>query len=326
MTRRQLLSILITCTVASSLVFSAWTVRVWAGSKNIAIESQVLGASTSSEIELAEYPFVPDSIRMPYIPARFYALYHVQSGKVVVEKRGNEQTPIASTTKLMTSRLVMRYGELSDVVEASNHAVEQGGSIMGLRKGERMSVEDLLYGLMLLSGNDAAHTLAEYVGYKLLDNPQASPEEATERFIAEMNKEAESLGMTQTSYRDPAGLDDDGHSTAIELAKLTSLILQDSVLRRITTTAQRTVLDESGSISHDLRNSNRLVAEYAYQGASVGKTGFTPGAGHCLVASASRNGVDFIAVILMTDSNAKDASALAARQLLDWGFNSVQFQ
>ena len=325
MTRASLLRILTFCTTFVFVFFSLWASEAWLGSRSITSSNQVLAAETSTNIALLPYPSISPHQALPYINARYFALYNVESGKFILDHSGDQQVPIASTTKLMTALLVEKYGKPTDVVQASSFAVEQDGSVMGLRPGEKMTVENVLYGLLLPSGNDAAHTLAEYIGRILLNSQSATPEEATQKFVAEMNIEAALLHMNDTAYQDPAGLNDTGHSSAKDLAKLASVLLQDPVLHKISTTATYTVKDVTGTISHDLKESNRLVTDYNYPGAGLGKTGFTPAAGHCLVASASRANVTYVAVILSTFNLTPEASAQEARKLLDWGFNSVQY-
>ena len=140
-----------------------------------------------------------------------------------------------------------------------------------------------------------------------------------------MTDEAVKLGMSSTSYKDPAGLNDQGRSSAYDLAKLTAVVTSDPVIKQITTTAETTIADVSGRITHELKNSNRLVSDYNYDGVIIGKTGFTPEAGHCLVTAVTRNGNTLIAVILSTFSLEPDASAIENRKLLDWGFAALSF-
>jgi len=326
MKRRHLIAFLAVVTLITAGSFSLWTAKVWASSRSFTADGQVLGASHEATASLLPYPTLAPGTKMPFIDAHYYALYNVESGKIIVDHDGEQEVPIASTTKLMTAHLATKYGTLTDVLTASDYAIEQGGSVMGLQRGEQISEEQVLYGLMLPSGNDAAHTLAEYIGRKLLNNPQADALDATARFVQEMNNEAARLNMNHTHYMDPAGLDDTGYSTADDLTKILAVDLQDKELVKITTTQTYTAHDITGTISHNIQESNRLVTTFAYPGASMGKTGFTPAAGHCLVASASRNGVTYVAAVLSTSSTAADASAIQARNLLDWGFNSVQYE
>jgi len=141
-----------------------------------------------------------------------------------------------------------------------------------------------------------------------------------------MNKLAGTLHLENSHYADPAGLNDDGHSDALDLAKVASEVRTIPVLAKITSTADSTVQDQSGKHVFQLKNSNRIVSEYDFEGAGMGKTGFTPTAGHCLVASATRNGNTLIAVVLNTYSTAPDASAQVAKDLLERGFAQTEFQ
>jgi D-alanyl-D-alanine carboxypeptidase len=197
---------------------------------------------------------------------------------------------------------------------------------MGALAGQRFTVEHLLYASMLVSGNDAAQALAEYGGGLLLKDTDASVEAKTARFVEEMNATARRLGLKDTQYKDPVGLDDLGRSTALDLAKLAGSLNQDPILSRMIGTATITVTDQSGRAGFDLKNSNRLIAEYDYPGSLGGKTGFTPDAGHCLISSAKRDGHTLTAVILKTSDEKNEASAVEARKLLDLGFSLTSWR
>jgi D-alanyl-D-alanine carboxypeptidase (penicillin-binding protein 5/6) len=226
----------------------------------------------------------------------------------------------------MTAYIVSTRGNLDDVVTISQEAANQPGSIMGARVNEKLTVRSLLLGALLVSGNDCAMALAEYGGGVLLNNPGAPREERIARFVAEMNSEAHKLNMEHTAYLDPAGLNDEGHSSALDLAKLAHFVLIQPVIKEMIPLANTTVTNVSGTIRHDLRNSNRLVADYNYVGIIGGKTGFTPSAGHCLITAAERDGLQLIAVVLNTYAETKEASAQEARKMLDWGFANWKLQ
>jgi len=328
MTRRQLFSLLITTTLVTAGGFLFWATELAVASKPDVQVAAVLGSSTSASAqrtELQPYPVV--TAPEPFINARRYALYHVQSGKVLTEQDSDIAVPIASTTKLMTALVTIENEPNLDApVTISPEAARQIGSTMELLQGEIITVRELLYGIALVSGNDAALALSEHIGGKLLRDPAASSEQKTSRFVEEMNTRAASLHMLSTQYKDPAGLDDTGRSSALDLAKLTAVTSTFELLRTITSTPTRVSRNIAGTIAHDLRNSNRLVADYFYEGASTGKTGFTPDAGHCLVGSATRNGVTLVAVVLSTYDETKEASAVETRKLLDWGFSSLRFE
>jgi D-alanyl-D-alanine carboxypeptidase (penicillin-binding protein 5/6) len=131
--------------------------------------------------------------------------------------------------------------------------------------------------------------------------------------------------MDSTHYADSVGYDDDGTSTAIDLAKLTSKAIADPAMAKIIGTPLITVYSENGYYRYDLRNSNRLVADYQYPGSIGGKTGFTNAAGHCLISAAKRDGSTFVAVILHTISETNEASAVEARKLLENGFRLTRW-
>lgn len=315
-----------------------WTAKAWA-STNPAISidtGQVKGISTeylqpllssSTDLDLTPYPdFSPADF--PKIYAGEYTLYNPESGKVLVQSSSETPVAIASTTKLMTTHLVAKIGNLDDVITISDSAVNRpiDSSLMGIHAGETMTVRNLLYGALLVSGNDAAEALAEYAGGILLKNPYASSTEKVVRFVTEMNAEANRLKMVDTHYVDAIGYDDNGRSSALDIAKLTSVDLEQKDLTTIMTTAEKTVYDQTGTFRYDLRNSDRMVTDYSYAGMLAGKTGFTLKAGHCLATAARRNGITLVAVILHTDSNTNEASAIENRKLLDAGFNLIHWK
>ena len=322
---------LIACVLCSSLATALYC-ALWSGSvflQSLPVEAAaVAGASTESQsvatAKLLPYPLA--ATVPPVIGATHYALLDATSGKLVVQQDAFREVPIASTTKLMTAHIVSQVGKLSDILTVSAQAAGQDGSLAHLVEGEKLRVTDTLHSLLLVSGNDAAHALAEYAGGLLLRAPGASPEEKTARFVDEMNAEAVRLHMTQTHYVDPAGFMDEGHSSAADVAKIASVDLNDSTIQPIMNTALYTAVDVRGWYRHDLRNSDRLIADAPLEGTIGGKTGFTLGAGHCLVSAAKRGGHTLVAVILNTDLSDVDASAREARKLLEYGFSSVTWQ
>lgn len=245
----------------------------------------------------------------PNIQAKSAYLLDVDSAYPLFAKNENEQVPIASTTKLMTAVIARKAYQLTDIATTSERAATIDGSKIQLRSGETMDVKSLLTGLLIQSGNDAAMTLAEHMGL--------------EAFVTAMNDEAAFLGMTNTVFKDPAGLDDQGRSTAHDLAILAAYVIRDDVIRSIVQTTQATVNSSDGSRIHALESSNRLIKSdhplYVPEATGL-KTGFTPDAGHCLVSSAVKNGHAIVSVILHTNSTSNEASASESRKLLNWGF------
>lgn len=216
-------------------------------------------------------------------------------GREVDSARAN-----ASTTKMVTALLVARGGGLEDTVVVSRGAAGTGGGGLDLRPGDRYSVRELLYALLLTSSNDAAVALAEHV---------AGSERA---FVARMNSLAASLGAEGSRFVTPHGLDVRGHySTARDLARIALAVLRSPVLSNVVATPSASIEGRRGSVR--LENTNPLLE--SYEGAIGVKTGYTSGAGDVLVAAALRSGRRLVAVAM----GAQDAAA-DARALLDYGF------
>jgi D-alanyl-D-alanine carboxypeptidase (penicillin-binding protein 5/6) len=231
-------------------------------------------------------------------------LIDAADGEVLTAHRAQGSYPIASTTKLMTAYLARRDLKLDQEVTAPLYVPSSSAeSLLGLEEGERIKVSDLLYGLILASGNDAAVTLAD------------ASSGSTEAFVAEMNAAARRLGLGQTSYANPIGLDDpDNYSSALDLAELGARLRRDRFMRQVFDTPE--IVLSSGARERQIVNRNNLVRAVPYVNGV--KTGYTLGAGNVLVASASREGVDLISVVLGAPSeSARDDGSLA---LLDYGF------
>jgi D-alanyl-D-alanine carboxypeptidase (penicillin-binding protein 5/6) len=328
MNRKLLLTVILGTYTAFFTMSAIWGITVWAASSPVSNLS-VKGASTDTVLSksqmLSNYPVQIKELPSP-INAREYSLYNPESGKYLAHSAVMDQVPIASTTKLMTTYIVAKHGNLQDVVTISSEAATQTGSLMGIATGEKLRIHDLLQGALMVSGNDAVYALAEKVGGDLLGNPQAPSMDKVQRFVGEMNKEASILHMQNTKYQDPAGLNDKGHSTADDLAKIASFVNEEPTLQKIIATSDATVIDQRGLYRHDLHNSNRLLTDFKYDGVLGGKTGFTYDAGHCLISSARRNGITLIGVVLHTDLDTADASANEVRKLLDFGFSSFRWE
>lgn len=209
------------------------------------------------------------------------------SNTVLYGKNENEIKKMASTTKIMTSIIVIENSNLSDIVTVSKKAAGTGGSRLGLKTNDKISVNNLLYGLMLCSGNDAAVCLAEYVGGNI------------EGFAELMNQKANSLGLKNTHFVTPHGLDaEDHYTTAYELAILTNYALKNETFSKIVNTKSTSIFinNESKSIS----NTNELLG--VLPGVYGVKTGFTNGANRCLVTSCKRDNLDIICVVLGADT------------------------
>lgn len=244
------------------------------------------------------------------IYAQNYLLLDANSGMTLMSRSSDVEVPIASTAKIMTAVVVLENYNLDEIITVSYQAAAQIGSETNLIEGEQISIKNLLYCLLIKSGNDSAYALAE------------NNQDGLEGFVKKMNKKAENLQMNNTIYSDPAGLNTNTKSTALDLSIIARYAFKNKIFSEIVATPQITVSNASGSINHPLKNSNRLVNDYNYPGAIGVKTGYLPEAGHCLVAAAERENHRLIAVILHTNADTATASALEARKLLDYGFDS----
>ncbi len=245
------------------------------------------------------------------------ALYVIDVGSAYPLYAQNEDAPvpIASTTKLMTALVVLEKLPLETIVTVSQEAAATGGSDIQLVWGEELTVDSLLKGLLIQSGNDAAMALAEHVGFGA--------------FVEAMNIKAATLGMTDTLYHDPAGLDDTGYSTARDLGILAVYALRNDVIRSVVGLTDVTITSIDGRFSHRLETSNRLIKQDhpLFLATATGlKTGFTPEAGHCLVASASQDGHTVISVVLNTSEQTVEASAKESRKLLTWALDNFTWE
>ena len=195
---------------------------------------------------------------------------------------------MASTTKILTATVVLENANLTDVVTIDSKAAGIGGSRLGLKKNDKITVNDLLYGLMLRSGNDAAIALANYVGGSV------------EGFAEMMNEKAKELGLTNSRFVVPHGLDNDGHyTTAYELAKIADYALNIDKFRQIVGTKSTTIY--INGYAKAINNTNQLLGSIS--GVYGVKTGFTNGAGRCLVTSCKRDDLDIITVIIGADTS-----------------------
>ena len=246
------------------------------------------------------------------IKARSAILLEPTTMQILYEVNGDEQLPPASITKIMSLVLIMEAidrGDFTteDVITASDHAASMGGSQIWLEPGESMTVDDLLKAAVIASANDATVALAEKV---------AGSEEG---FVALMNEKAQALGMQNTVFKNATGLDAAGHvSSAHDVALMSAQLLKHPLIKNYSTVWMDTL---RGGES-ELVNTNKLVR--FYEGTTGLKTGTTSGAGYCLAASAERNGLSLVAVIMGGDTSA--ARFEGAKKLLDYGFANYCFK
>mgnify|MGYP001110898680 FL=1 len=224
---------------------------------------------------------------LPKTNSRRYIVYDRISKSMIIGKNEDVKSAMASTTKIMTTIVILEKADLNEKVTVSAKAGGTGGSRLGLKRGDKASVRDLLYGLMLRSGNDAAVALAEHVGGSV------------KGFAELMNEKAIELGLTNTHFVTPHGLDDANHyTTALELAKLTDYAMDNEIFAKIVGTKSTTIYINNQS--RQINNTNELLG--VLNGVVGVKTGFTNNAGRCLVTETKRNNMDIITIVLGADT------------------------
>ncbi|MGN1401247.1 MAG: D-alanyl-D-alanine carboxypeptidase family protein [Bacillus sp. (in: firmicutes)] len=226
------------------------------------------------------------------------------SGRVLFEKDAHEKKKIASITKIMTAILAIESGKMDETVRVSGNAFGTEGSSLFLQQGQKMKLEDLVYGLMLRSGNDAAVAIAEHVGGSL------------DGFVWMMNQKAGEIGMQNSSFTNPHGLDNtpDHFSTAYDMALLTRYAMNNAKFAEISGTAQHRAPNELEGWDYIWKNKNKMLKLYKYS--TGGKTGFTKLARRTLVSTAEKDGVSLIAVTLNASSDWDDHM-----KLFDYAFD-----
>ncbi len=232
-------------------------------------------------------------------------LMEQETGTVLFEKNSHEKLAIASVTKIMTLLLVAEAIDggiikLDETVTASATAASMGGSQIWLEQGEQMTVDELLKAATIVSANDACAALAEHLCGSI------------DSFVARMNERAAQLGMKDTKFLDCSGLSDDAYSSAHDVALMARELMRHTLIQKYTTVWMDTLRDGKSQ----LVNTNKLVRHYT--GTTGLKTGTTQKAGHCLCATATRNGISFVAVILGCATT--DERFGGARAMLDYGF------
>ena len=259
------------------------------------IQNQIMEASTQVE-------------KQPIMNARAGVIYDRTSGTVLWGKQENTRRAMASTTKIMTCLVVLEKANGTDVVEVSKKAAATGGSRLGLKTGDKITVNDLLYGLMLRSGNDAAVALAEFVGGDVAG------------FAEKMNQKAEELGLKDTHFVTPHGLDQPEHyTTCYELAKITDYALNNKKFAQIVNTKSCNIT--IAGTPRVIFNTNELLGNLA--GVDGVKTGFTNNAGRCLVTSTTRQGHQIICVVLGADT--KTIRTKDSIKLIEYVFSNFEY-
>ena len=242
------------------------------------------------------------------LTAKSVVLMEMSSGEILLSKNPDEKLPPASITKIMTMLLVMEALDsgkikLDDIVTTSKNASSKGGSQIWLKEGEQMTVNDMLKATAIGSANDACTALGEHIAG------------GETEFVAMMNQRAKELGMNNTNFENPSGLDDtteNHYSTAHDVAIMSCELMKHEKIKEYTTVWMDTL--RNGET--ELVNTNRLVR--FYEGTTGVKTGTTSKAGYCVSASAKRDGMELVAVVLGSDNSTERFED--AKKLLNWGF------
>lgn len=251
-------------------------------------------------IVLAATPFPPT------IKAKAAIVVDGITGKVLYSKNAEEQRYPASTTKIMSLIVALEHGNLDDVVTASHNAATTEGSSLWLTEGEQLKVIDLLYGIMLISGNDATVAIAEHISGSV------------EKFAQLMTEKAHAIGAKDTHFANSSGLPDPKHfTTAHDLARITAYGYKNPMFSEIVSTKHKVIPWAGKEFGRDLYNEDRML--WLYEGGNGVKTGYTELAGRCLVSGAKRNQIQLITVVLDSDTMWDDSIAL-----LDFGFSQVK--
>lgn len=251
--------------------------------------------------------FSPTNTSLSQINARSYVVIDRNSNQVLIGKNETEKRKMASTTKIMTATIIIENCNLQETLTISKKAANTGGSRLGLKTGDKITVKDLLYGLMLCSGNDCAVALAEYAGGSI------------EGFSELMNNKAKSLNLTNTNFETPHGLDSENHyTTAYELATLSNYALKNEIFAKIVGTKYYTIT--LNGYPKSIHNTNELLGNL--NGVYGIKTGFTNGANRCLVTACKRGNLDIICVVLGCDT--KNNRTKDSISLIEYTFKNYE--
>lgn len=238
--------------------------------------------------------------------ANCFVLYDPLSNEVLLQRNMNKVTSMASTTKIMTGLIACESGNLDDVITITSTMIRVEGSSVGLQNGDKISKSNLIYGLLLESGNDAANSLAIAIAGSLPD------------FAKLMNSKAEKIGMKNSSFVTPSGLDDKNHySSAFDMALLAAYAMENETFSKIVSTKKYTSIYNDNNTRRTYYNHNRLLS--SCEGVEGIKTGFTKKSGRCLVTSCKRNDTRLIAVTLNAPDDWNDH-----KSLYDYGYDQFE--
>jgi D-alanyl-D-alanine carboxypeptidase (penicillin-binding protein 5/6) len=263
----------------------------------ISIVVVMLFITTSTVFAAANYPNVT---------AKSAIVMDAATGKVIYSKAAKERRYPASTTKMMSLIVALEHGNLDDVITASPNAASTEGSSLWLTQGEQMTMTDLLYGIMLISGNDATVAVAEHVSGSV------------QKFAELMTEKAHAIGARDTNFTNSSGLPDPNHyTTAHDLAKIAAYGYKNPLFTQIVSTEHKILPPTVKGDIRDLYNENKML--WFYEGGNGVKTGYTDAAGRCLVSGAKRDNIQLIAVVLDSETMWDDS-----KTLLDFAFSQLK--
>ena len=245
----------------------------------------------------------PINVAAISVSAECACVIDMLTGRVIYDKNMQKTHTMASTTKIMTALVALENSNPDDIVTVSNNAAGEEGTSLYLKSGQKATMQDLLYGLMLQSGNDAAIAIAEGVAGNVT------------KFAQMMTERAKKIGAKNTSFKNPNGLDEEGHhTTAYDLALITKEAMKNERFSEIVSTKSKTILDGTQTVS----NHNKMLR--IYDGCIGVKTGFTKKSGRCLVTAAKRGEVGVIAVTLNAPDDWNDH-----KNMLDYAFSTTEY-
>lgn len=259
-----------------------------------------------SVVVIAGIIFSVNLPRAKAVSARAYALIDQNSGRIISSSNAEARMPMASTTKIITGLIAVESGRLDETITVSGEAIRVEGSSMGLIADEKITLREVVYGLMLESGNDAANTIAYVLAGSTAD------------FAKLMNQRASKIGLKNTHFCNPSGLSNPNHyTTAHDLATLAAEAMKNEEFAKIVSTQKIKISYNGMKNGRTLINHNRLLC--SYDGALGVKTGFTKKSGRCLVSCAKRNNVELVLATLNDPDDWRDHA-----ELLDSGFKTLE--
>jgi len=298
----------------------------------LAFASPILATSENGTVDINVLTTVTEENLN--LEAQGAILMGLENGEIIFSRNGDKKLYPASTTKILTALLALEHGDLDGIVTVGNEAnlCTYDSSKAGLDIGEEISLEELLYGLMLPSGNDAAYTIAVHIGREVKSDQSLSIDKAVDAFIDLMNSRSKELGASNSHFVTPDGYHDDNHyTTARDIALITREAMKHDVFRKIVATRMFTIPDWSSLHNPNVenetrywRNSNLLIQpndQFHYPDATGVKTGYTSKAMHCLVTSATRDNMELLTVVLGSSRHGKWTDSTT---LLDYGFDNYE--